>query len=73
MVPDLRRENVLWDEQMNIVIDRFRLTKLGPKVMDAWKREVHWQKQEKEKDKFRSEMWSKVNGWLSEIDHNTDH
>ena len=46
----------------------YRLSKLGPKVMKAWKHYVEEEKQDKEKEKFRKEMWSKVTSWLDEID-----
>ena len=68
IIPNLRENNFIREEKITRVIDQFRLTKLGPKAIKAWKIFIENAKHDKEKEKFRSEIWSKVNGWLAEID-----
>lgn len=68
LIPVLRENNIIREEKIVRVIDQFRLTKLGPKVIKAWKMYTEDEKKEKEKQKFTSQMWDKVNCWLAEID-----
>jgi hypothetical protein len=66
------RENLEWERQIQMVIDRFRVRIIAPKIIEAWKFYVDRQRIEKEKQKFKKDIWHKVNGWLDEIDEQRD-
>ena len=68
VIPLLRNENQIWEDKIQVVIDKFRLRIVGPKIMEAWKYYLEKEKRDKEKQKFKKDIMSKVNGWLTEID-----
>jgi hypothetical protein len=68
MVPQLRKENLEREDKLELVVKKFRLTVVGPEILKGWKKYVRDEKEEKEKEKFKKEMWNKVSSWLDEID-----
>jgi len=68
LIPQLRQENLIREDKLQVVVDKFRTSVLGPKVIKAWRKYTYEAQQDKEKQKFQKEMWSKVSGWLDEID-----
>lgn len=72
ITPQLRSENEAWEDRISLVIDRFRRSILGPQVIKSWKKFVQLSKNEKEKARFKNDIMSKVNGWLTELDEKHD-
>jgi hypothetical protein len=72
ITPQLREENDAWDDRISLVIERFRRSIVGPQVINSWKKYVQLNRNEKEKQRFKNDIWSKVNGWLTELDEKHD-
>lgn len=51
-----------------MVVYKFRLLKLGQKILNSFKENAELEKIEKEKRTYKDQMWSKVNKWLVDID-----
>lgn len=67
-MPELRVENQAEEEKLSEVIYKFKLKQVGPKVIKVWQDYVEEVLKEKEREKYKSEMWNKVNSWLTELD-----
>ncbi|CAG9335323.1 unnamed protein product [Blepharisma stoltei] len=62
----LKEERIIQENKDNQIALRFRLKKLGPKVIKTWKEAVEEEIEKKLKDQHTQAMWDKVQGWLKQ-------
>jgi hypothetical protein len=67
-IPTLKEENRKENEKYDEIIREHRLFTLGKKILQKWREVKEDEIKEREREKFKNRMWSKVNTWLDEID-----
>ena len=67
-MPELREQRVEIESKNDAIVTQFRFRKYGHLLLHHLAINVVESQEAKEKEKFKSEMWSKVNGWLGDLD-----